>query len=442
MLISFGIINKKLLIPLLFPIFVKLRRFIRDKEYKVLKNAFFKIFCTFASFSLSGFLYLAVLYKDKREKFKKENKVEQVKNLSNAFLLVKKNQGEDKELISLSESDTEDPIEKEQKRLKRIENRKKRYFILIIASLEMIALLIQDIWKEHDEGINMEYRQTIGISFEYLYLLIFSIVALKFQIYIHQIIALIIIYICLLIFLIESIYYRKESFKNITMNILFFASSQLFFCTENVLGKKYLITYFDNIYLFMFKIGIIGLIAIVLYDIFIEIVFDDENTYHGIITYFRDLSKSPNKIHFFLLDLLFGFLWQISLWLTIYYFSPLHFIILEVIGECIETILIIIDDNLLKRDGFKTEQKISFYIIYPFIFFFVFVFYEIIILNFCELNYNTKVQIMIRQKIDGIYDVDKSGKLVPVNNGAQSTTMMNDDEEEEDEDNNNEPIFQ
>ena len=213
----------------------------------------------------------------------------------------------------------------------------------------MIALLIQDIWKEHDKRLNMEFRQTIGISFEYLFLLIFSIIFLKFKIYIHQVISLIIIYLCLLIFLFETIYYHKIRFKDILLNIAFFFTTQLFFCFENVLGKKYLTSYFDDIYYFMFKIGIIGLIAIVSYDIIVEIFFDDKNTFHGIITYFRYLPENLDKIHFFLLDLLFGFLWEISLWLTIYYFSALHFIIIEVIGEIFEAIIILIKNDLIER---------------------------------------------------------------------------------------------
>jgi hypothetical protein len=442
MFISFGIINKKILIPLFFPIFVKLRRLVRDSGYKSLTNPFSKVFCTFTSLSLSGFIYLFVLYKQKADQKKKENKIDQVKNLSNAYLLVKKNKGDDKEVISLTESDSEDPIEKEQKILKKKENRKKFVFTILIASLEMIATLIQDIWKKHDKKLNMEFRQTIGISFEYLYLLVFSIIFLKFQIYIHQIISLIIIYICLIIFFFETIFYKETSFKAIIFNILFFGSTQLFYCTENVFGKKYLITYFDNIYFYMFKIGIIGLIVLVPYDLIIEIFFDDKDTYHGIITFFRNLSESYEKIYLFVLDILFGFLWEISLWLTIYYFSPLHFIILELIGEFIETTFIVIDDDLVNREPLKLQQEITFYIVFPIIFFFVFVFFEILILNFCKLNYNTKIQIMLRQKVDGNYDVDKSGKLIPVNNGAQTTTILNYDEDYDDDYNNNDAMFQ
>ena len=127
--------------------------------------------------------------------------------------------------------------------------------------------------------------------------------------------------------------------------------------------------------------------------------------------------------------------------MTIYYFSALHFIIIEVIGEIFEVIIILIKNDLIERkNSFNKRQIITFYIIYPFIFFFVLIFYEIFILNFCKLNYNTKVQIMLRQKIDEIYDIDKDGKLVPANKGLQNTTILN--EEEENEDNNNEPLFQ
>ena len=142
----------------------------------------------------------------------------------------------------------------------------------------MAALLIQYIWKEHDKSLKLEYRKTIGVSFEYIYLIVFSIIILKFQLYIHQIISLIVIYICLIIFLSQTIYYEEISFKHFLINIAFFGSTQLFFCIENVLGKKYLMTYFDNIYFFMFKIGTIGLIAIVSYDIIVEIFFEDIDT--------------------------------------------------------------------------------------------------------------------------------------------------------------------
>ena len=438
MLITFGILNKKLLIPFIFPFFVKLRRFIRDEEYKQIKNPFFKIFCSFLSYALCGFLYLIVLCQSKNKK-KLKNK-NNVRNLSKGFLLVKVNTVKEKELIDLNELDSDkNPIENEEKKMKKLQRKKQFIFIIFISFLFLIASSIHDIWKDLQK-INIEYRQTLSILFELIFLTSFSIIFLKYQIYLHQKFSLFILVLCLITFFVESIIYNDDTFSNIVRYFIYFFSSELFYCIGDVLGKKYLIKYFDNIYLFMFKIGIIGIIPILLYDGIVELFFNDENgKYHGIIAYFKILSESKGKIYLFLLDLFFGFIWQISLWLTIYYFSPLHFIILETLGEFIETTLNIIDHNLQpNRAEYKSEQIITFYIIYPIVIFIVLVFNEIIILNFCGLQYNTRYYIILRQKIDGSYDVDKNGKLVPANYFAQSSITGPDDEDDE---SNNEVIF-
>ena len=190
----------------------------------------------------------------------------------------------------------------------------------------------------------------------------------------------------------------------------------------------------------MFKIGIIGVLPLLLYDGIVELFFDDKTTkYHGIITYFKILYETKKKVYLFLLDLFFGFIWEVSLWLTIYYFTPFHFIILEVLGEFIETTLNIVKPDIQpNKVEYKYVQIITFYIIYPIVIFIVLIFNEIIILNFCGLQYNTRYYIMLRQKIDGNYDVDKNGKLIPVNHFIQSTISDTDDEDNE---NNNGPIF-
>ena len=427
MLISFGVLNKKLLIPFIFPFFVKLRRFIRDEEYKKIKNPFFKIFCTFLSFTLSIFFYLIVICRIKKETYDKNNKKKEVKNLSGGFLLVKKKKGEQKELIDLNKNNIDNPIKEQQKQIEKNINKKKFLFILFLMLLQMIALLIQDIWKEYT-NINYDYRQTIAVLFESLFLVLFSMIFLKFQIYFHQKFALIILIVCLMIFYIETLIYSKDDFYVILKNILYFSSSQIFYCIDNVLGKKYLNLYIDNVYLFLFKIGILGLISILLYDVIIAIFFNDiNNHYHGIITYFNLLFKNSDKIYLFLLDLFFGFIWEISLWLTIFYFSPLHFIILEVLGEFIETTFNIIEPGLQNnRTQYKPGQIITFYILYPIVIICVLIFNEIIILNFCGLNFNTKYQINLRQIRDTIHDNDKN--LPNTLNSDEEEDIENEDE--------------
>ena len=84
-------------------------------------------------------------------------------------------------------------------------------------------------------------------------------------------------------------------------------------------------------------------------------------------------------------------------WLTIYYFSPCHCIIFESVSNFIKFIL---SRTIQNKDDFSSGELITFSILYPIFIFIALVFNEIIILNFCNLNYNTKKEIMKREKID------------------------------------------
>ena len=53
------------------------------------------------------------------------------------------------------------------------------------------------------------------------------------------------------------------------------------------------------------------------------------------------------------------------------------------------------------------------------------------------MSYFTRKGIMIRQKIDGVFEIDKSGNFIPISNESQSSLI----EVEKDEDHNN-PIFE
>ena len=213
MLITFGILNKKLLIPFIFPFFVKLRRFIRDEEYKQIKNPFFKIFCTFLSLTLCGLLYLIILYQTRSKKNTgNKNNVKNVKNLSKAFLLVKNNTVKEKELIDLNEIDSEkNPIENEEKKMKKLQRKKQFLFIVLITFIFLIATSIHEIWKEAQK-ISSEFRQTIGVIFELIFLTSFSIIILKYQIYLHQKFSFSILVLCLITFFFESIIYGNDTF--------------------------------------------------------------------------------------------------------------------------------------------------------------------------------------------------------------------------------------
>ena len=133
-----------------------------------------------------------------------------------------------------------------------------------------------------------------------------------------------------------------------------------------------------------------GLPPLLLYDIICNVCGLDDK-YHGIFkTIFHnfDILKS-------LRDLSFSIIADIGIWLTINFFSPCHFLIIEIIRNCLD---IYLDFFRNKNNLYSNEQLITFTVLYPILIFDLLIFNEIIILNFCGLNQNTKLYIMEREK--------------------------------------------
>ena len=81
----------------------------------------------------------------------------------------------------------------------------------------------------------------------------------------------------------------------------------------------------------MFSVGLLSIFILLLYDVIEYKVNIDKS---GIILGFH---KNVNISNFllFILDIFLEFLWNLGIWLTIYYFTPCHFIISESISEYI-----------------------------------------------------------------------------------------------------------
>ena len=88
---------------------------------------------------------------------------------------------------------------------------------------------------------------------------------LKLLLYIHQIVSVIIICICLIIFFVENIIYQKIKAFEIIKGFLFYLFIQALYILSNILGKKYMNKYVENVYLFLFKYSIISLIPFSIY---------------------------------------------------------------------------------------------------------------------------------------------------------------------------------
>ena len=208
---------------------------------------------------------------------------------------------------------------------------------------------------------------------------------------------------------------KQIKFTEVILSIIYYFAVQFFYCLSDVLGKKYLNSFIDNVYSFLFKIGIFGLLILTVYGIIVSFIEIDD-----IYKIFQNFSSLSPGIY--ILDLIFSLLFEIGLWLTIYYFTPCHYIIFETFGDFLEIILSHLEKNQSFNKKYSTEQKYSFFILYPILIFIVLVFNEIIILNFCNLSYNTKIKISEREKVECIESMNNN-------------ILMNDLNEDYDDDN-------
>jgi len=145
----------------------------------------------------------------------------------------------------------------------------------------------------------------------------------------------------------------------------------------------------------MFIIGLITLVIKLSYELITLIIFGVKDLFFNGIIY--QIKKNIEEYAFlyiliFIADILSAFLWIGGIHLTIYFFTPCHFIISESLSQIITSII----KNSFEKYSFKI--KIIIYIFYTIIVFASLIYNEIIIINFGSLSVNTKKKIMLREK--------------------------------------------
>ena len=182
--------------------------------------------------------------------------------------------------------------------------------------------------------------------------------------------------------------------SDIFLSLLYYFFFSLFFGSLDVLGKKYMINYFVTPYFLLTFTGIIGIFLLLISDFFIYIFDIDEK---GTIIGIKDNITKISLIFILILDIIIQWAWITGIWLTIYYFTPCHYFISEYISEYIYYIMNAID----KKEDFYSNINI---IIFSKSFFINFccclIFNEVIILNFCKLDYNTRKRIQERSSLE------------------------------------------
>ena len=380
MFLEFGTINNKILILFLYPIFIKIRNLILPL---INDNIIFDVFRFYLSLVFS-IIFTIIIYK-RTKIIDKINEPNEKNNESNSS-------------IEIAKSDIEwiNPLKIKEQTENKMKKRKKIIFIILLVFIGLIAnifyIIFHNLFREDHEipVLALEIgRQSIGTFFEIIFFLIFGISILNNKIYKHHLVSLIILIFNLIIMFISyTIYFRMITLKI----ILYYFLYDFFFCLSYILGKKYLDMFYGKPFSLMVYIGSITSIILFIYDIIsFAIIHDEDNNVNGIILGIKN--NFNLSFIFIILDILFYFITNIGIWLTIYFFTPFHFIISESISE-----YIYLTYDYFSGTNYKKSDVIIYSLIYIINIFFSLVFNEIIILNFCNMNYNTKKYIERRER--------------------------------------------
>ena len=380
MLIEFGEINYKIFILLLYPLFIHLRKIIPEL---INDNYYFDLFRFYLSYILSSIFLLII------------------KKRTQTTIINKNSSNNNEPKLNIKQEDWINPLIIKKKNTIKSNNIKNIVFIILLILVGLITnlfyIIFRIIYVDGDEDEEFSHtlkvsKQSIGSLLEIIYFLILGKFILNNKLYKHHFVSLIIMIINIVL-LISFAIDKKGIFKVIPYYLLY----NFLFCLSYILGKKYLNIFYIAPYDLMVKIGISTSILLLIYDIIAYLIAGEKNKkIHGIILGLRNNLKK-SLILYFIFDILLYFLTNIGIWLTVYYFTPFHFIISESISEYIYYSY---DYMQNKGNFYKKKDIILYYLVYAINFFFALVFNEIIILKFCRLNYNTKKYIKERERED------------------------------------------
>ena len=364
MLIEFSEFNLKLLIPLIFPIFKRIEDYSK-KAYIKEDNQLFKTFRYFLSYIFAFIPFLIIKFRTKnaneKNKILEINKIDT--NSTRNFTITNS-------IVILKE--------------KKIQLRKLKSFLFLF-SLCILGLFCYFYRFLFEISEFAEEKQSIGIFFEIADYVVLSRFILKQKLYKHNFVSAGIISAILMILFIISFPYIETKYIFRSFAYYFFFS--LCFGSYDILGKRYMINFFVSPYYLMFIIGSINVILMIIYELFAYFLNPDVS---GIIIGFKNNVDNIGKFFLFILDIFLEGIWNLGIWLTVYYLTPCHYFISEYISEYVYYMI----SALESLEGFYSKINIAIFSISYFInFFCCLVFNEVIILNFFGLDFNTKKRI-------------------------------------------------
>ena len=388
MLIELGRINYKLLIPLIYPIFYQIRLIIHKDS-----NPFYIIFTNYLGYLFSGLIYILIKCRMK----KKHNSSDiETATLKISEIIYESEKDNRKSKINKDKAilDNYNQIYAAKKKLDRNTFIKKYLYILLLSFINLVPMFLEAITLVKIK-ININFKIGSSLFYYIIFLVLFSKIILGHKIYSHHLFSLIIIIFCMPLLLI--FYLLNDNDKKNLFYSLYLVFIICLYSLFNVLSKKFYNVYMDSPYHFMFVIGLISLFILILYEsISISIIGIKKNDFNGIIYQIKDNYSKYNFIYFLIFfgDFLSAFILLAGIQLTIYFFTPCHFIISESLSQIITTF---IESSIKEYNiGFKSTT----YVLYLIIVFASFVYNEVIIINICKLSKNTRKKIEKRELIE------------------------------------------
>ena len=384
--IELGSIDYKIIIPLIYPFLYQIRGlFHQDKE-----KPLFRCFTNFCGYLFSGIIYLVIKYrmkgnKSNEEKIKEYNINDSGENPSEELL---------RKINYYYLGDNQIKIETDKIRRKTLRNQ--YLFILLLVIIYLIPMFLDSYVASKNESY-LGTSTAFSLFFYIFFYIALSRIVLGQKIYLHQMFSSTIIAISIIIVIIIT-FVKKINFTGYDVLYLFLVIIvTALFTLFNVLEKKYYNSFMDSPYHFMFMVGVFASTLILLYEIFTVFFSGVGDTgFNGIFYSFGKKFDTHGALYIliFIGDILSAFIWLAGIQLTIYFFTPCHFIISESISQIITSII-----NKTLKDLMVVEQ-VFIYIFFVIILFAAFIYNEIIIINVCNLNKNTTKNISNRQLLE------------------------------------------
>ena len=405
--IEISISSYKLIFIFLFPAFGVAHNKFKDKYLK----AYFEYFNILIYYISYLFSFIPLITYTIINRAKKNEKIKEGNNPSNTNSSIYK-----------SEDDTNKNsiIEEE------AEKRKKKS---IIKSIIILAVLCGvSLAYNHFNYESFVEKKTIGLAYKIPEFFLLSFLILKYKYHKHHYItfgintaALIAKYILTII--------QSESEGYVLTHLWLYFFFSITYCLLLVLGKYFMEKYNQTPYFIMFIISIVmGIILVFIGTIKYFIDSDSSHIFKG----FKANIISIETLLYFFADISTQFIFNLGLWITVYYFTPCHTIISENIME----IEYYIYDYGGNRDYWLEKGFNWNFWLMPTILIInlicSLIFNEIIILKFCNLDYYTKIRILEREKNDSAKIVELLDTSFSTDNRKSNSLSNNSDDDDND----------